>query len=79
MVRAQAALGIGVERLLAAADALDAAGEHMTAARLTYSVVALRGVLAGRGCPSVLDLKRAFKSLTAAGASFFGCKTSATV
>jgi len=56
-VRAQGALAIGAARLLAEADVLDAAGDHLTAARLVHSIVSLRGAAGDR------EAQRAWASL----------------
>ena len=56
-VRKQGAIGIGVDKLRAAADACDRGGEHFEAAQLMWAAGAVRGVAAGA------ELRRAWASM----------------
>ena len=56
-VRKQGALGIGVSKLLAAADACDSGGKHLEAAELMWAASTVRGNAAGA------ELQRAWASI----------------
>ena len=56
-VRKQGAIGIGVEKIQAAADAADVSGDHFEAAKLTWSLVAVKSLAGG------VELKRTWASL----------------